>query len=169
VRIPGSPVVKFVVDRTPAPVDDDAIVVAGANPTKLRDHTAITASEIVTTRTFEFDRGNGGYVVNDRFFDPNRPFVTPKLGTAERWILRNKGGGWWHPIHIHLEAHQVQKFNGRAPPAYDAFKKDTTLLGGDDQAEVFIKFRTHTGPYVFHCHNLEHEDMRMMVRFDVVA
>ncbi len=29
-----------------------------------------------------------------------------------------------------------------------------------------IKFRTFTGPFVFHCHNLEHEDMRMMGTHD---
>jgi FtsP/CotA-like multicopper oxidase with cupredoxin domain len=163
-QIPGKPIIKFVVQGSPVP--NDATIDVGRT---LRPHHAITAAEVATTRTFEFDRGNGGYVVNDRFFDPSRAGATPKRGTAERWILRNKGGGWWHPIHIHLEAHQVQKFNGRAPAAWNSFKKDTTLLGGDDEAEVFIKFRTHTGPYVFHCHNLEHEDMRMMVRFDVVG
>ena len=29
-----------------------------------------------------------------------------------------------------------------------------------------MKFRTFTGPFVFHCHHLEHEDMRMMASFD---
>jgi hypothetical protein len=31
---------------------------------------------------------------------------------------------------------------------------------------MFMKFRTFKGPFVFHCHNLEHEDMRMMFVFD---
>ncbi len=31
-----------------------------------------------------------------------------------------------------------------------------------------MKFRTWLGPFVFHCHNLEHEDMRMMYNFDPV-
>ena len=47
-------------------------------------------------------------------------------------------------------------------------KKDTTPLGPDDEAEVFIKFRTFTGRYVFHCHNLEHEDHAMMGAFRVI-
>jgi len=51
---------------------------------------------------------------------------------------------------------------------YNSFKKDTTPLGPDDEAEVFIKFRTFTGRYVFHCHNLEHEDHAMMAAFEVV-
>ena len=47
-----------------------------------------------------------------------------------------------------------------------AAKKDTVLLG-DFNAEVFIKFRTFPGRFVFHCHNIEHEDMRMMGVFNV--
>ena len=33
---------------------------------------------------------------------------------------------------------------------------------------MFFKFRDFPGPFVFHCHNLEHEDVFMMARFDVV-
>jgi hypothetical protein len=31
-----------------------------------------------------------------------------------------------------------------------------------------MRFRTWNGPFVFHCHNLEHEDMRMMFNFEPV-
>jgi FtsP/CotA-like multicopper oxidase with cupredoxin domain len=92
--------------------------------------------------------------------------VTPTVGSAERWILRNNGGGWWHPVHIHLEAHQWQKINGQAPALQDQFKQDTTILGSGDEVEMFMKFRTWIGGFVFHCHNLEHEDMRMMFNMD---
>jgi spore coat protein A len=47
-------------------------------------------------------------------------------------------------------------------------KKDTLLLRDNETVEVYVKFRDHVGPWVFHCHNLEHEDMAMMARFDVV-
>ena len=47
-------------------------------------------------------------------------------------------------------------------------KKDTIVLGPNSEVEVFSKFRDYTGPFVFHCHNLEHEDHAMMARFDVV-
>jgi hypothetical protein len=29
-----------------------------------------------------------------------------------------------------------------------------------------MKFRTFTGPFMFHCHNIQHEDMRMMGTHD---
>ena len=47
-------------------------------------------------------------------------------------------------------------------------KRDTVLLKGGDVVELYIKFRDFAGPFVFHCHNLEHEDMAMMARFDVI-
>ncbi len=65
-------------------------------------------------------------------------------------------------------AHQIQSINGRPPALHDSFKKDTVELGPDDKAAVFIKFRTFHRRYVFHCHNLEHEDMAMMGVFNVI-
>src|SRR6058998_202324 len=162
VKLPGTSILKFIVGANRQ--SDDKIIGPGG---QLRPHIAISSTEIVRTRRFEFDRSDGHWVVNERDFDPNRDDATPKINTAERWILKNGGGGWAHPIHIHLEAHQVQRFNGRVPPLHNSFKKDTTALGPDDEAEVFIKFRTFTGKYVFHCHNLQHEDRAMMGVFEV--
>lgn len=162
-KIPGAPILEFQVSG--APVPNDATVTIGD---VLRPHVPIRPDEIVATRTFRFERKNGLWAINGQFYDSDRLDARPRLGTAERWILENGGGGWWHPIHIHLEAHQVQRISGRRPPAWQAAKKDTTLLGPNDVAEVFMKFRTFTGPYVFHCHNAEHEDHRMMGRFGVV-
>lgn len=161
VEIPGFPLMKFQVVGPTQPSNSSATA-----DTPLRPHRPILPSEIVATRVFEFERRNGAWQINRLFFDPNVANATPTLGTAERWILRNGGGGWWHPIHIHLEAHQQQSVNGRLPPLWDRFKTDTTILGGGDEVEVFMKFRTFKGPFVFHCHNLEHEDMRMMFTFD---
>ena len=156
----GTPLVKFIVEGTP---ENNATIGPG-DP--LRPHTPIDPGEIVRTRRFEFDRSHGAWVINDRFFDPDRDDATPKIGTAERWILENDSGGWVHPIHLHLEAHQIQRINGKAPPPHMAAKKDTVLLG-DFSAEMFMKFRTFPGRFVFHCHNIEHEDMRMMGVFNV--
>jgi len=164
VKVPGTPLVQFIVQG--ANVANDATVAPG---TLLRPNTPIGRNEIVATRTFEFNRSDGAWQVNGQFYDPDRADATPRIGSAERWILKNGGGGWWHPIHIHLEAHQVQSFNGRPPPVFNSFKKDTTLLGPGDEAEVFIRFRDHLGRFVMHCHNIEHEDDRMMIRFDVVT
>ncbi len=160
---PGTFLVKFVVEGPT--VERDVSIALG---TPLRPHTAITADEIVRTRTFEFERRNGRWAINGEFFDHDRVDANPVVGTAERWILKNGGGGWSHPIHIHLEAHQIQSLERRAMDPQEKFKKDTVRLHPNEVAEIFIKARTFPGRFVFHCHNNEHEDNAMMVRWDVV-
>ncbi len=119
--------------------------------------------EIVGTRNFRFERSLGAWAINGHFFNPRRADAAPVLGKgAERWIFENGGGGWWHPIHTHLEGFQIQTINGLPPRRERRFNSDLVALEGGFTAEVFIKFRTFTGPYVFHCHAIEHEDMRMM-------
>lgn len=157
IAIPGTPVLKFVV-MGPR-VEHDVTVGVG---TPLRPHAAIREDEIVRTRVFEFERKGGLWAVNGQFFNPGRDDANPAPGSAERWILRNVGGGWAHPIHIHLEAQQIQHFSRRNVAPQERFKKDTVRLEPNEEVEVFVKFRTFTGRYVFHCHNLEHEDMAMM-------
>lgn len=155
------PLMKFIVKS--GAVAANSTVTAG---TPLRPHVPILNPEIEATRRFVFDKSNGGYVINEQFYDPDRADAVPRLGSAERWILENAGGGWWHPVHIHLESHQIRRING-APPAPElAAKNDTVILRGGDVAEIVMKFRTFPGPFVFHCHNLEHEDLRMMFNVD---
>ena len=157
--------IKFVVEG--GAVHNDLTIDA---ETELRRHDAITAADIVTTRVFEFGRGNGAWQINDRFYNPRRADAVPQPDdhgqTAERWILRNDGGGWFHPVHIHLEHMEVQKINGRVPPPAQRCKSDIVNLPDNATAEIFMRFRTFTGPFVFHCHIIEHEDMRMMAQQD---
>lgn len=161
VRIPGTRLMRFIVEGPRQP--NSATVTEG---TPLRPHVPIRPEEIVQTRTFEFHRSKGAWQINQKFFDEFRADACPRVGSAERWILRNGSGGWWHPVHMHLESHQIQKIDGRIPPLAERFKVDTTMLGPNTEAEIFMKFRTFRGPFVFHCHNVEHEDMRMMFVFD---
>ena len=138
--------------------------------TLLRENTPILASEISNHRTFQFGRSNGLWMINQTGFTHDISNNPMPVGVAEEWTLINGGGGWWHPIHIHLESHQVQSINGIAPsPTYfpeKMFKSDTTLLGPNTNAVIYMKFRTFEGPFVFHCHILQHEDNMMMFNFD---
>lgn len=45
--------------------------------------------------------------------------------------------------------------------------KDTVALNVGDEVEIAVRFPEYKGRYLFHCHNLEHEDRGMMARFDV--
>ena len=121
-------------------------------------------ADVVATREFRFDRSNGAWTVNNRFFNPLRADAVPELGTMERWFLTNDSGGWWHPIHLHLDGMQVLRQESRPDglrPQH-CFNNDLVDLEGNDEAEVLVRWSTFAGPFVFHCHNVEHEDMRMM-------
>jgi FtsP/CotA-like multicopper oxidase with cupredoxin domain len=162
VVIPGFPILKFEV--TGPRVENDVTIAKG---TTLRPQKPILAEEIQATRVFEFDRQGGKWVINSLPYDPHVDIATPERQVAERWILRNPAGGWAHPIHIHLEGFQVQRSNLHAVPPQQRFLKDTINLEPNEVVEIFIKFRTFEGRYVFHCHNVEHEDLSMMGAFNV--
>jgi FtsP/CotA-like multicopper oxidase with cupredoxin domain len=38
-----------------------------------------------------------------------------------------------------------------------------------EQARILLAFEDFTGRYLYHCHNLEHEDLGMMRNYQVVA
>jgi len=136
----------------------------------LRENIPILASEISNRRTFEFVRSNGMWLINQVHWDSQLSNAPMPLGVAEEWTLVNGAGGWWHPVHVHLESHQLQTINGRKPgPDYfpeKQFKSDTTILGPNTTATIFIKFRTFEGPFAFHCHTTQHEDSMMMFNID---
>ena len=59
------------------------------------------------TRNFVFDRDNGQWVINNKFADCNELRFTVTQNSAENWVLVNPRNDWQHPIHIHLEEHQI--------------------------------------------------------------
>jgi FtsP/CotA-like multicopper oxidase with cupredoxin domain len=134
----------------------------------LRPHDKIHDHEIVARRTFNFERKNGQWAINGAFYDERIANACPTLGTAEEWTITNGSGGWWHPVHVHLESHQQVKNNetGKAPWYHNSFKQDLTMLGGNTSFTIRQRFRTFKGPFVFHCHTNEHEDLEMMFQVD---
>jgi FtsP/CotA-like multicopper oxidase with cupredoxin domain len=142
-------------------------------PDVLRPFEAIPQAEIraATRRRFEFERRNGSWVINGLAVDLERPIASAPVNRPEVWTLKNGGGGWWHPIHIHLEFMHILSRNGAQPQLDERdgiAKRDVITLGPNDEVEAFFKFRDFPGKWVFHCHTLEHEDAFMMARFDVV-
>ena len=155
-----TPLMRFDVDGT-AP---DASLM----PTRLRDPIPADPFPPRIHREFEFARSKGGWDVNGELWDPNRILAQPHLDEPEIWTFKNGGGGWWHPIHVHLALFQVLHRNGASPPPWEQGMKDTVVLGPGDEVDVRIQFSDFRGRYVLHCHNIEHEDMAMMARFDTV-
>ena len=140
-----------------AVVDDSAV------PAVLRTFDPYPA--VTRERRFVFGDDNH-WSINERQFNPNVPIATPVVGTSEIWTLQNDGGDWVHPIHVHDVPFRILQHGG-TPPAWERGEKEMVALGPDQSARVQLWFRDFTGPYVFHCHNAEHEDMFMMARVDV--
>ena len=102
----------------------------------------------------------------------NRVLARPPRGKVELWQLENHSGGWSHPVHIHLVDFQiVARFDGKRPVLdYEKVAlKDVVLLGENEKVQVLAKYAPWDGVYMFHCHNLIHEDHDMMAAFNVTA
>ena len=122
------------------------------------------------TRTFEFVRKNGQWQINGQGADCSLTKgirFTVQRNSSERWILRNGGGGWQHPIHIHMEEFQILKRNGVAPPRVEHSRKDVVRLDFNEEVEIFFRFRDFRGDWPMHCHNTVHEDHNMMLLWAV--
>jgi FtsP/CotA-like multicopper oxidase with cupredoxin domain len=124
--------------------------------------------------------------INGLPFDANRVDHAVLKGTSEEWHLRNDTlpGNWVHPVHIHFEEGRVlertrrinvgtvneQTINVPLNPEEDAnnSRRDVYPLPGQESVRIRLAFRDFVGRYLIHCHNMNHEDAFMMVRWDIV-
>jgi FtsP/CotA-like multicopper oxidase with cupredoxin domain len=140
---------------------------------------------------FEVERGSGGgeieWLINGKPFNPtqvasslkNRAGLTPlaqqKKGSFNLWEIRNGGGGWVHPFHLHMEEHRTVMRNGKVVTARgsdpghpdDVSREDLVALDPGEATIIYRGFRDFVGPYVAHCHNLAHEDHAMMFGWEI--
>jgi FtsP/CotA-like multicopper oxidase with cupredoxin domain len=115
---------------------------------------------------FLFHRSNSQWQINGVVFADaaNRVLASVPRGTVEVWELENSSGGWTHPIHIHLVDFKIlSRTNGDRPLyGYETQGlKDVVWLGPGETVTVEAHYAPWDGVYMFHCHNLIHEDVRM--------
>lgn len=82
-----------------------------------------------------------------------------------------------HPVHLHGEPFEIlsRSYDGPDPDAYatirdgliDSGLKDTVLVSSGETIRIAKPFHDFKGRFMYHCHNLEHEDMGMMREFSV--
>jgi bilirubin oxidase len=123
---------------------------------------------------FRFHRTNGEWRINGVGFADvnNRMLANVPRGTVEIWELENSSGGWTHPIHVHLVDFRVIRRTGgnRGVMSYEAQGlKDVVWLAKGETVTVEAHYAPWDGVYMFHCHNLIHEDHDMMAAFNVTA
>jgi hypothetical protein len=75
-----------------------------------------------------------------------------------------------HPMHIHGCSFFVLDRDGVPPPPEEAGAKDVVLVDAGETVRVIAQYNhtTEGWPYMYHCHNLMHEDNMMMLQFIVV-
>ncbi len=91
------------------------------------------------------------------------------LNAGTVWTFANDGGGMAmpHPIHIHGVRFRILERSGDGVPAelreglVDAGYKDTFLIFPGERVRLLVA-PTEPGLFMYHCHNLEHEDGGMM-------
>lgn len=161
----GDLLLKFVVSSKAV---NDGSVDPRTNPTFYQLPSTTAEPRIV--RTFKFDRLNGQWSINGQFMDCNQFRFEVQQNSVEEWLLTNLSGDWTHPIHIHLEEHQILSRNRMPPPlAVERSRKDVTQLHQNERVQLFFRFRDWVGKYPIHCHNVVHEDHAMMALWHVVA
>ena len=147
----------------------------------------ITAEELANARhrSFIFGHSNGtdekpwtiktdggrGLLADPKM---KRVSAAPNRGSVEIWHLRSGElgdlGGWTHPVHIHFEEGRVLARDGNPPPAWERWaRKDIYNVGRltSTTVDVALRFEDFLGAYMEHCHNTQHEDFAMLLRFDV--
>jgi FtsP/CotA-like multicopper oxidase with cupredoxin domain len=115
--------------------------------------------------------------INGRVFamDDIAPEEMVRLNALEVWEFDNRSGGMGmmsmalaHPMHIHGGQFQVVGRSGVDKRGYvDEGWKDTVLVQPGERVQVMMRFGPFKGLYLYHCHNLEHEDGGMMRNFRI--
>lgn len=164
-------------------------------PAQLSTPNFFDPNDTERTRTVALEMQMGrGWTLNGRTFEKTAvaPDEIIPLDALEIWEFSNEnaggggmmGGGMMnmslpHPIHMHGESFQVidRQISNDGRAAWETLSegfvdegwKDTVLVMPGERVKVLRRFGDYTGLFLYHCHNLEHEDMGMMRNFRVDA
>ncbi len=132
-----------------------------------------------TTHLMEIFHGHGGMEMEGEHQD----------SMPESARMRGMGGmnmammmAMVHPIHLHGHYFQIvgrkgpETGNGHGGESYETVKdgfvdegyQDTVLAMPGERISIIKPFDKYKGLFLYHCHNLEHEDGEMMRNFKVV-
>jgi FtsP/CotA-like multicopper oxidase with cupredoxin domain len=139
-------------------------------------------------RGFRLSMQRMNWLINGRTFQMEEAAAdeTVKMNTLEAWEFVNQTSGMGmmgrmsmaHPMHIHAGQFQVIE-RQIAPEFADGWEtvrrgyvdegwKDTVLVMPGERVRLLLRFEDYPGLFLYHCHNLEHEDMGMMRNYLVV-
>jgi blue copper oxidase len=116
--------------------------------------------------------GHGGgskHGINGKVFENDHIEFSVAAGSTEVWEFDNLRGDEIHPMHIHGVQFQVLSRSGGRNQVfpYERGWKDTVMVMPGEKVRVIMTFPDYLGKFVFHCHNLEHEDDGMMLNYEI--
>lgn len=143
----------------------------GVIPASFNPITYFNPANAKTVRNFTLTMTGGTmerHKINGLSFEMERIDWETPLNSLEEWKIVNATDNF-HPMHSHGNQFQVYSRNGNTNlPPVDKGWKDTVLLNPFETVRTLVKFTDYKGIYLYHCHNLEHEDDGMMLNFKVV-
>ena len=130
-------------------------------------------------RQFKLDfTTDTGWTINGyQWGDPQAAHRVAR-GTTEIWEIHNSPISMPHPMHLHGFSFRVLSRRGLFGPAKalatfangrmatDLGAKDTVVIWPNERVRIAVDFsHSFAGEqrYMFHCHNLQHEDQMMMI------
>lgn len=150
----AKPIMAFIVDRE----EDDTSSV----PPTLRQIERLLPGPDTVEREFVLTQNSAGrWVINGKPFDAGRIDIRPRLGDTEIWTFANSSA-MTHPMHIHLVRFQILDRGNLQMSPGELGWKDTVRVDPSTRVRVIMRFEGFAGRYMYHCHNLAHEDHSMM-------
>ncbi len=129
----------------------------------------LTEQDATAERSFvmSWSHTQGAFLINGKQYDEVRVDELVQSGATEIWEITNTSPVP-HPFHAHAIQWQVLDRNGSAPSGAELGWKDTVLVNPGESVRIIGRFEpVNYGLYVYHCHNLQHEDAGMMGLFEV--
>ncbi|TAK35978.1 MAG: multicopper oxidase family protein [Chloroflexota bacterium] len=134
-------------------------------------------------RPFTLSSSTMQWLINGQRFEIDRTLFKVERNSTEVWEVTNDIVSMPHPMHLH--GFQFQVLGRRNSPRQtqvlaideemrlptDLGRKDTVLVWPGETVRIAVDFSAAfpgDQTYLFHCHNLEHEDMGMMVNYQLI-
>lgn len=145
---------------------------------RLAELAPVVAPRDSQRREFALTLGHMRWGINGRTFEMDEvaPYERIRFGDTEVWEFSNRTSmmAMPHPMHIHgVQFHLTERIG--TAPALDGLRagfldgglKDTVLVLPGERVRVLLTFNAVRGLFLYHCHNLVHEDMGMMRNFQI--
>ncbi len=151
-------------------------------PSALSAISVISESQAIKTRSFDIankhmemsgnmNMGSSSSIhkIGGKSFQMDRIDEVVAAGSTEIWEFDNSLGEDLHPMHLHgLHFQVLSRTGGRGSILpHESGWKDTVLCMPGEKVKIIMTFPENSGTFVFHCHNLEHEDSGMMLNFKI--